>query len=184
MVYPIQSSLSFVFPELEAHVDSYRKIHDPSAGYNFPPHITVLWPFLRPDRITPEILAQLGSLFGRFPKLDLQFREIGRTATGIYLRPEPREPLVEMMLAAMGAFPECTPYGNPDYSPNPHLTIALERNPHKLETLAAAFENEARAFLPFRTRATKVWLLEERGRGWERKRAFELGSAHPLPVCS
>ena len=56
--------------------------------------------------------------------------------------------------------------------------------PVGLETLAAAFESEARAFLPFRTRATKVWLLEERGQGWERKRAFELGSAHPLPVCS
>ena len=172
--YPMQSSLALLFPEAEIHLDTYRKIHDPSAQHGFPPHISIIWPFMRPDRIDEETLKQLKCFFEGFPKLDLQFRETGRSPTGLYLRPEPREPIIEMILAAMKLYPDFPPYGISDYHPNPHVTVAHEKNPRKLEAITSAFDTEAQAFFPIRTRAEKVWLLEEHGRGWERRVAFEL----------
>lgn len=129
---------------------------------------------MRPDRIDEETVERLKVFFGGFPQLDLQFRETGRSPAGLYLRPEPREPIVRMILAAMKLYPEFPPYRIPDYRPNPHVTIAHEKDPLKLEAISTAFEASAKAFFPIRTRAEKVWLLEEHGRGWERQMAFDL----------
>jgi hypothetical protein len=170
----MQSSLALLFPEAEVYLDTYRKIHDPSARHGFPPHISIIWPFMRPDRIDRETLKQLKCFFGGFPKLDLQFGETGRSLTGLYLLPKPKDPIIEMILAAMKLFPEFPPYGIPDYRPNPHVTIAHEKDARGLEAITAAFEAEAEGFFPITARAEQVWLLEEHGRGWERRVAFDL----------
>jgi hypothetical protein len=169
-----QSSLALLIPEAKVHTQAYRQMHDPSAQHGFPPHITILWPFMRPDLIRDETLQELGSFFGGFPKLDLLFLSSGRTATGLYLCPEPREPIVQMTLAAMDRYPECPPYGQSDYQPNPHVTIAHEKDGRKLDAITAAFDREAANFYPINAQVEKVWLLEEHGKGWKKRVAFEL----------
>ena len=114
-----QSSLSLLIPEAEAHTDFYRQRHDPSAQHGFPPHISIIWPFIPPDLMKEETLQGLEPFVGGFPKLDLVFQSTGRSPTGLYLRPEPREPVVQMILAAMERFLEYPPYRIPNYQPNP-----------------------------------------------------------------
>lgn len=171
---PSQSSLALLFPEIERYTDTYRLKHDPSAQHGFPPHVSVIWPFIPPELITEETLQGLESFVGRFPKLDLVFHSTGHSPTGLYLRPEPREPLVQMILAAMKRYPDYPPYRVANYQPNPHVTIAHEKDPQKLKAITEAFEREIEGFYPIRARVDKVWLLEEHGSGWKRMQAFDL----------
>ncbi|HKW69639.1 MAG TPA: 2'-5' RNA ligase family protein [Candidatus Dormibacteraeota bacterium] len=37
----------------------FRQRHDPSARAGVPPHITLMYPFLEPDRLSSEALTEL-----------------------------------------------------------------------------------------------------------------------------
>src|SRR5437660_989822 len=54
-----ESALLIPVPEAEPLVGQWRLEHDPSARAGVPPHVTLLYPFLPPDDITPGDLDEL-----------------------------------------------------------------------------------------------------------------------------
>lgn len=175
MAHPPQTALALLFPEAEAVVDRFRMQSDPSARHGFPPHITILWPFLPPDDIGDDFLQKLKGFFSGFSAFDLRLGRTDFSDRTLFLAPEPPEPIVAMINAVTRLFPDFPPYNNPEWDPLPHLTVAYGRDRMELEAIAGEFQREVGSMLPIRTSVTKVWLLDYRGEGWKRRCAFDLG---------
>lgn len=171
---PPQTALAFLFPELDPVVADFRMRLDPSAQYGFPPHNTILWPFMLPDEVGEDTLAKLEAFFRGFPAFDLQFRRIEISTGTIYLAPEPPEPIIAMIKGIIRLFPEYPPYQRPDWDPVPHVTVAYGKGRDALEQLTADFQQKAGSMLPVSTTVSKAWLLELRDDRWQRRRAFDL----------
>ena len=64
----MQSALLLAVPAAEAAVGAHRARLDPSARDGVPAHVTVLYPFLPPAEIGPDVLAELSRLFAGAPR--------------------------------------------------------------------------------------------------------------------
>lgn len=54
-----------VFEEARAHVDPWRHPYAPDViARGLPPHITILYPFVRTDAVGEELLDELRTLYG------------------------------------------------------------------------------------------------------------------------
>ena len=175
MIHPPQTSLALLFPELDPVVDRFRMRYDPSAGHGFPPHVTILWPFMPPGAISDETLQQLEVYFRGFFAFDLQFRRTGFSSRTLFLAPEPPEPTIAMINGITRLYPDYPPYNKPEWDPLPHLTVAYGMEPEGLRAIADRFDREAGPSLPVSTTVSRVWLLDYRGDGWKRRLAFDLG---------
>jgi len=174
MKHPEQSAVAILLPELDTYVGAYRQKYDPSAHFGFPPHMTILWPFMRPDQITEETETQLSRLFSSFRKFHIQFSKTGKSPTGKYLIPNPSDPIIKMISAAKKLFPDYPLYRDKDYQPNPHITIIHEKDPEKLDLVSAKLDREIEKSFPIQTRVKNVWLLEFCGNIWEKRKPFVL----------
>ncbi len=58
-----ESALVIIVPTAEPVVGSFRARYDPSAAVDIPAHITVLYPFMPPEKIDDQVEADLGALF-------------------------------------------------------------------------------------------------------------------------
>jgi hypothetical protein len=68
---------------------------------------------------------------------------------GVYLPPEPAEPLLELMQAIWQRWPECPPYQGVLERVVPHVTVAIVPNDPQQITTVVDF---ARPFLPIHAR--------------------------------
>ena len=64
----MQSALLLPVPAAETAVGPHRARLDLSARDGVPAHITVLYPFLPPAEIRPDVLAELSRLFAGAPR--------------------------------------------------------------------------------------------------------------------
>lgn len=95
-----ETALLITVPEAEPLVGEARKRYDPAAGAGVPAHVTVLYPFLREERIGPEVRAELRELFARHRPFALRFAGFGRFPGLLWLAPEPEEPLQALTAVA------------------------------------------------------------------------------------
>jgi len=157
---------------LPAGLARLRKREVAVARLGVPPHVTVLSPFLDPERLDRAVLATLSRIAASEPAFDVLFGAVRRwppSGVGpgvVWLAPDPAEPFVRLTRAVWSAFPECPPYGREDDDLEPHLTIAIDA-PERFDAAAAAAES----FLPFRRPASSMNLLVERPDGRFRTRA-------------
>jgi 2'-5' RNA ligase len=125
------SAIILPVPAAEPLVSGWRRRHDRSAAAGVPAHVTVIAPFLAPERLTEELIAELRALFGPRPAPRPSFTRIGRFApagdgTGVlYLAPEPADELRALTEAVVARWPEAPPYGGLHVSIVPHLTVAI-----------------------------------------------------------
>ena len=117
-----ESALIVAVPEVEALVAPFRARHDPAAAKGVPAHVTVLYPFVAPARITPTIVLSLAELFAALPELRVSFAEVRRFPEALYLAPEPAEPLRKMTERVFERFPGMPPYEGRFADVIPHLT--------------------------------------------------------------
>ncbi len=171
---PAESALIVAVPEAEALVGGFRERYDPAASAGVPAHITVLYPFLPPHRLTPEILHALAALFARIPCFAMTLNEVRRFPDVLYLAPEPANALRELVIAVAERFPETPPYGGlfPDIIP--HLTFAHPRNGRSLDDIAEEFDAVAAGQLPIRARVAEVTLMVNTAGLWEFRERFPL----------
>ena len=107
-----------------------------------PAHITVLMPFMPPERITPQVFDQVKAALGASRPFSFTLGEVGRWPETTYLVPKPASPFVQMTKALADTFPDYPPYGGRYSGVMPHLTVA-DRN----AILASEAEGELRAIL-------------------------------------
>ena len=111
-------------PEAEPLVAALRSRFDPSAAVDVPAHITVLYPFMPPAQLTPELLARAAGALRGLDPFSFTLARVRRFPGVLYLAPEPSAPFVAMTEALVQAFPAFPPFGGVHDRIVPHLTVA------------------------------------------------------------
>jgi hypothetical protein len=154
---PSQSAVVVPIPEAEPAVGGFRAELDRSAGWGVPAHVTVVHPFLPPDRLGPGELARLRAAVRSVPAFTASFGEVRWfDRTVVWLAPEPADRFRALIDAVWTAFPECPPYGGAYDEPVPHLTVGHDADP---DVLAAAGRAVA-ARLPITAAVRAAHLLQ------------------------
>lgn len=171
-----ESSIMVLVPAAEPVVGPWRDRYDPRAPIGVPAHVTLLYPFLPPDRIDDAVVAELQVLLRTFEPFAFGLVAAGRFPGVLYLAPDPAEPFVAMSDAIAARWPEAPPYGGKFSSNVPHLTVAHLDDSERLDEL----ERVIAPSLPIETAATSAWLLvqDDAGSWWVRSR-LALGGTPP-----
>jgi 2'-5' RNA ligase len=174
-----RSALVILAPEAELLVAAYRERYDPSAAQGMPAHITLLYPFLPPDAIGDDVLAELRALFAAFPAFSYALQAIRTFPNVLYLAPQPEAPFRALIATLAAHFPQTPPYGGriPVAEIVPHLTVAHAPDPAELKALRTRFTAHAAPRLPLALQAGQVWLMDDRAGRWAQRQAFRLGWA-------
>jgi 2'-5' RNA ligase len=170
---PTQSALIVPIPEAEPVVAGLRSRLDRSASWGVPAHITVIFPFLPPEQLTPQVLAAVRLIAAGVPRFFLSLDRVGWFGEEVlWLSPNPAEPFRELTNRFAARFPAAQPYGGEFTDVIPHLTVG-----HDVPGLTeAAAEVEAK--LPVRARVTSLRLITGRpepGDSWHPLADFPLG---------
>ncbi|MDW9245680.1 2'-5' RNA ligase superfamily protein [Burkholderia cepacia] len=65
----------------------------------------MLFPFMPPDEITPDVLHQAQSALSVVQPFEFSLRKVERFAVATYLAPDPPEPFVALTTALVERFP-------------------------------------------------------------------------------
>jgi 2'-5' RNA ligase superfamily len=140
----------------EPLVRKHRMALDPVAPLGVPAHITVLYPFLPPDRVDQPVCDAIAEVLAGFAGFDFALTSVRQFPEGVlYLAPEPAEPFAAITNALTARWPDHPPYGGTYADLVPHLSVATVNG-----TPAANLAAELDGGLPLRTRADAVWLME------------------------
>ena len=146
------------------------RVHD--ATLDVPPHVTILYPFLPPDRLDAAVRRELAEIAAAHGGFDARFTRVGRFPGLLYLAPEAAEPFVALTEACAERFPEYPPYGGLHDGIVPHLTV-VETEGEPTDGLVSRLEGA----LPFdyRVRAIEVITPSEAG-PWRLRWRLPLGA--------
>ena len=111
-------------PAAESVVGDLRDQFDAAAKLGVPAHITILYPFMRPEEITPGVLRQAQEALSVVPSFIFSLNGIGRFPATTYLLPAPVDPFIALTTALVRGFPAFRPYGGEHREVVPHLTVA------------------------------------------------------------
>jgi 2'-5' RNA ligase len=161
----VQSIVIVPVPEAEPLVSRWRRRYDPSTKRGMQPHITVVYPFLRGDRLTAGVLGRLGDVCASLPVLEVTFERTARFPRVLYLEPSPADGLRAVTIAVAREWPEAPPHGGDFDKVVPHLSVARGvRRP-----VMDAIDAELSPLLPLSATLTRASLcVLEEGRWLER----------------
>ena len=157
---------------LPAPLESLRVRHDPMAPAGVPAHVTLLFPFLATEELTPAVRRRLARVASEVHPFWVRFVRTRRFPGVLWLAPEPTGPFVDLTERLAAAFPDHPPYEGAHADIVPHLTIAFgeEAVLDRLERKAA------RAGMPFRRRVDTIEVIAEDGTGrWHARWRLPLG---------
>lgn len=154
----LRSALLVPVAEVEPVVGEHRRRLDRSAIAGVPAHVTVLYPFLPPAGITPEVVSSVADTVTMTAAFDCTFSRVRWFGDHlVWLQPEPDEPFRALTHAVQDAFGGLAPYGGAHGDPDPHLTVAGAHLAGPAELRQAAAEIEP--MLPVPARIDRVWLM-------------------------
>jgi 2'-5' RNA ligase len=105
--------------ELDAiYRDEFPVFH--SLG--IPLHVTLLYPFVRPDELGAA-LPRLAEVLAAHRRIDFALTELKTFPRAIWLAPEPAAPFVELTRAIEAEFPETPHWGGAFEEVVPHATL-------------------------------------------------------------
>ncbi len=155
---PTQTAVIVPVAAAEPAVGDLRLRFDIAASWGVPAHVTVLYPFLEPDAVTPAVLNTLAAAVAPVPAFDCRFarsRWFGDEV--LWLDPDPSEPFRRLTAAVWAAFPDHPPYGGLHADVVPHLTVA-ETSAADLPTVQGV-EDQLRSRLPVVARIDHLLLI-------------------------
>jgi 2'-5' RNA ligase superfamily protein len=156
-VHATESAVIVAVPEAEPVVGRYRAQLDQSAARGVPAHITVLYPFLAPERIDTSTLDRLAEAVRPVPGFDCTLTRVAWFDQDVvWLTPEPDSPFRTLTRRVLAAFPNHPPYGGAFADPIPHLTVGHQAPLDVLRAAAEAIEPQ----LPIRTTVRSVRLIQ------------------------
>ena len=165
-----ESALIVLVPEVEPMIGAWRELTYPTAETRVPAHVTVLYPFLHPRRVTPRVHEVLARAAATVAAFDYRLDRVGRFPGVVYLAPDVTGPFAELLSAVRASWPRLLPYGGSFSTFVPHVTVS-----EGVEPVGLAAELEAT--LPVPARAGELVLIEQDRRGhWVTTGTFPLGS--------
>lgn len=154
---PTESAVLVLVPEAESAVASYRADLDAAAGLGVPAHVTVLYPFVPPERVNDAVISALRSAVRSVAAFDVTFARLRWFDRSVlWLAPEPAEPFLSLTAAVRRAFPGYEPYGGEITDVVPHLTVGLDQAGDVLESASRAIEPS----LPVTARVSTAVLMQ------------------------
>lgn len=169
------TALIIAVPEVESLVGDFRARHDPASAEGIPAHVTVLYPFLSPPRLSSVTLQSLRDIFGQVPEFRARFEELRRFPGVLYLPPLPNATFRRLTETVVEYFPDAPPYGGQFSEIVPHLTVAHAADQTRLEAIEAEFLEAAMGKLPIDATIREVTLIEKRDGRWRTQVRFPLG---------
>jgi 2'-5' RNA ligase len=169
-----ESALIVAVPEAEALVSRFRDKYDPSAAVGVPAHVTLLYPFLRPDAIDAGVVAALAKIFASARPCDVVFERCGRfEPKTLWLAPEPAAPFLDLTRRLVARWPQCPPYLGTIALEDvvPHLTVADSITGDLLDRIEMAVAGG----LPVRTRLAEATLIVSETGRWTTRGTFPIG---------
>ncbi len=109
-----------------------------------PPHITLLYPFLKMNEYTQESHDKLSDIISKIRPFSINIKGIGRFPNVLYMTAEPKETIISIIQSLVQAFPDYLPYAGefPINELTPHLTIASDSSEKKLDFIEKEFIKE------------------------------------------
>lgn len=160
-----QSALLVAVPEAGALV---RTIGDRAlVADDLPPHITVLFPFLPPSSLDPDIIDRLRVTIAEHPSFTFSLNRVDTFPGVVWLAPDPPRPFHELTDSVVRGWPDLIPYNDPSLEAVAHLTVGRGR-------LRRRWRHVIEAALPIEARATDVLLMAEQSGAWREHARFPL----------
>lgn len=170
-----ETGLIIRVPEAEPVVGRWREQFDSSVAVGIPAHVTVLYPFLGHDRISDQVLCELGEIFGAYSAFDVGFQGCGRFPGVLYLVPVQEDRLRALTLAVTDRWPEAPPFQGRFTDVVPHLTVAYGQESGVFDEIEADLSGR----LPVTARVGSVHLLVYDGTMWSERAEFALRADGP-----
>jgi len=157
----------------ESAVADLRSRFDATCHLGVPAHITVLFPFMPPDEITPDVLRQAESALSVVQSFEFSLRRVERFAVTTYLSPDPPDPFIALTTALVERFPKFRPYGGAYDGVVPHLTVA-HGDAATAHFAAVELERRLSVRQAIRTCCNSVALLQNSSGRWRRMHVIDL----------
>jgi len=170
-------------PEAEAAVGDLRARFDAVSQLGVPAHITILFPFMPPDRVTPAVLQRVQAALDDVPAFAYALESVGRFEATTFLAPVPAEPFVLLTASMARQFPDFPPYGGQHDGTIPHLTVA-HGDVENSRLAALELEKRLRAGPPIQAECNAVSLIENSSGRWQDMHVFKLTRPDPPTVHS
>ncbi len=165
------SAILVPVPDAEAAVGAWRRLHDPMARGGVPAHITLIVPWLAPERIDDDELARLEGIAAKTSPFEFALRSVDWFGSRVlWLAPDPVQPFLDLTNALVGEF-HTPPWAGEFDEVIPHLTVAHSTGGAELAGVAAALDLD----LPITCRATEVRVMLGDGARWWKRAAVPLG---------
>jgi len=168
-----ESALIVRVPEAEALVGPFREKFDPTAAIGVPAHITVLHPFIPPERTTTEDIEQIHRIASATESFRYRLVAAKCFPDALYLEPEPSEPFVALTRSVERRFPKYPPYEGQFTSVIPHLTVARGTK-LQLRALEKEIARDARLQSGINAMCDALVLIENLSGYWRERYIFEL----------
>lgn len=166
----VQSALLIPVPQADSVVGRWRHELDPVAAAGVPAHVTLVVPWLPPDEIGDEDLAELAEELSGVRAFDFSLMRVGWFGRRVlWVAPEPAEPFLKLTNRLAERF------GTPPWEDEfdevvPHLTVAHATDGVELVPVAA----DVTTRLPVACRAEEVWAMVGGGGRWELRHRLKL----------
>lgn len=167
------SALIVKVPEAEAVVSPLRARFDAASQLGVPAHITILFPFMDPGRVSPAVLKRLQQVLAAVPSFSYSLTSAGSFETTAYLAPSPPDPFISLTTAVVRCFPEFPPYGELHARTVPHLTVA-HGDANNASIAATELAARLRAHPPIHATCDAVTMLENASGQWREMHTFRL----------
>ena len=166
----VQSAVLIPVPEADSVVGRWRYEYDPVAAAGVPAHVTLVVPWLPPDEIADEDLAELEMELADVRAFDFSLARVdwfGRRV--LWVAPEPAEPFLKLTHRLSDRF-HTPPWDDEFDEVIPHLTVAHASDGVELVPVAA----DVATRLPLRCRAREVWVMIGGGGRWDLRHRIAL----------
>ena len=169
-----QSALVVPVVAAESVVGIWRHRYDPAATWGVPAHVTVLYPFIEPERIDARVRDRLTSVFAQVASFGFALDRVDRFGDEVlFLAPDQPKRFRDMTAMLVREWPDYLPYEAAHSEEVPHLTVAHGSVAPSLDDIAG----EITASLPINARADTVHLMTgtQEPNSWTAETVFRLG---------
>lgn len=170
----VETGLIIPVPAFEAFIQEHRTHNAAVSPEGVPAHLTLLYPFLSPQRCD-DVHSDVVSFFADVEPFEFELTEVGWFEDRVvFLAPSNPAPFIELTERLITRWTQCIPYGGRHAGKHvPHLTLGIEGTPAEMASLAEA----AQELLPIQCTAEQAWLMigTPHPARWEVKRWFAFG---------